>query len=69
MKILYKGKSPTYVGECECGTIIRAKKGEVEFFMYAVRCPDCGESITVYESGSELAKEILNKINTVSCPD
>lgn len=58
MKILYRGESPTYIGECECGTIIRAKKGEVDFFMYVVRCPDCGDSITVYEDRTEMAKGI-----------
>jgi hypothetical protein len=64
MQILYKGKSNTYVGECECGTIILAKRSEVELKCYnqahtyfLAKCLECGEDIIVYEDGSERAKE------------
>ena len=58
MQVLYKGKSSTYVGECECGTVILAEKAEVDFFMYTVKCPMCGDSITVFEDGSGMAKGV-----------
>lgn len=62
MKILYKGKTSTYIGECECETIVLAKKSEVDFYTYSVRCPECGNIIAVYEDGTETAKNIQRNL-------
>lgn len=68
MQILYKGKSSTYVGECECGTIILAKESEVKLKCYnqthtyfSAKCPECGAGIVVYKEGCERANGIRSK--------
>lgn len=67
MKILYKGKTSTYIGECECETVVMANKSEIDFFPPpasvpgSVRCPICGSSFFVYRYDTEAAKNIRIK--------